>query len=101
MVGPRSYKVVTEEGQTLRRTRCHLRVFPREEWKDSVVVDSEEAEKVDEEEAELAQGELEKQEEYREAKRSTEEHQGVDERNEENKTRSERAVRTPDWYRPE
>ena len=44
--------MVTEEGETLRQIRCHLRGSPKEEWKDGVVVDSEEAEPVDGEEAE-------------------------------------------------
>ena len=51
---------VTEEGQMLRQTWCHLRAPPREEWKDSVTADSEEAKPVDGEEA--APEQLEEQE---------------------------------------
>ena len=72
--------MVTEEGPILRRTRCHLRASAREEWKDSVVADSEEAEP--------EQEELEEQEEYGEAKQSEGEHQGVDKRNEEYRRKS-------------
>ena len=58
--------MVTGEGQTLKQTRCHLRASATEEWKDSVVAESEEAKPVDGEKAEPEQ--LEEQEEYGEVK---------------------------------